>query len=72
MALQALTLLVQHGPARDLDRYRRDVEVRVAPPLCPPAISPADFSHSAELVARAHSSTAAWPAASCPRTLALP
>lgn len=66
MALQGLTLLVQHGLARDLDRYRRDVEIRVAPPLCPLAVSPADFSHSAELIARAHASTAAWLAASCP------
>ncbi len=66
MALQGLTLLVQHGLALDLDRYRHDIEVHVAPPLCPLAVSPADFSHSAELIARAHTSTAAWLAAACP------
>jgi NTE family protein len=66
MALQGLTLLVQHGLAVDLDRYRRDVEVRVAPPLCPLAVSPADFSQSAELIARAHATTTAWMSAGCP------
>jgi NTE family protein len=66
MALQGLTLLVQHGLAVDLDRYRRDVEVRVAPPLCPLAVSPSDFSHSAELIARARATTTAWVSAGCP------
>lgn len=75
VALQGLTLLVQHGLALDVERYHADIEVHVAPPLCPLTVSPADFSHAAELIARAHASTASWLSASCPRdraTLTLP
>lgn len=75
MAVQGLTLLVQHGLALDVDRYRTDVEVHVAPPLCPLAVGPADFSHADELIARGRESTAAWLAAGSPHdtsVLALP
>jgi NTE family protein len=67
MALHGLTLLVQHGLAQDLERYSDHVALHVAPPLCPLAISPADFSHSEELIDRAHESTAAWLADGAPR-----
>ena len=66
MALHGLTLLVQHGLALDVERYGHGTAIHVAPPLCPLDVSPADFSHSEELIARGRASTAAWLAASCP------
>lgn len=34
--------------------------MKVVPPLCPIAISPSDFGHGAELIARARESTERW------------
>jgi NTE family protein len=34
--------------------------LRVIPPLCPPAISATDFTHAAELIDRAHLATFRW------------
>jgi len=60
MALQAITLLVQQRLAADVAHYRDDVDLRVLPALCPLAVSPVDFSHTGELIDRAHASAARW------------
>jgi NTE family protein len=60
MALHAITLLVQQRLAADAAHCWEGVTLRVLPPLCPLAVSPVDFSHSAELINQAHDATAAW------------
>lgn len=64
VALQALTLLVNHRLTLDVERYRD--RVRMVPALCPLDVSPGDFSQSSELISAAYSSTRAWLAAGCP------
>ncbi|TWP47575.1 patatin-like phospholipase family protein [Lentzea tibetensis] len=63
MALQALTLLVNHRLALDVERYADAVTLRVVPTLCPLHTSPADFSQSRELIDRAREQTREWLAA---------
>lgn len=60
MALHGLTLAINHRIAGDIRRYESVAELRVVPPLCPVRISPADFSHAAELISRAEQQTRAW------------
>jgi NTE family protein len=59
-ALHALTLLIEQRLIHDVAHYAGRVDLRVLPPLCPLAISSADFRHGAELVARARRSTGRW------------
>jgi NTE family protein len=59
MALQSITLLVQQRLVADVARYQDTLDPRVLTPLCPLTVSPVDFSHTAELIKRAHAS-AAW------------
>lgn len=68
MALHALSLTVNQRLAVDVEHYEDTVDLRVAPPLCPVPISPADFSQSAELIERAHASTVEWIANWQPRS----
>lgn len=60
MVLHAVTLMIQQRLAQDVDRYRGSIDLRVAPPLCPLQVSPADFSHARELISRAYESTQRW------------
>lgn len=60
MVLQALTLLVEHQLLHEIERYEGTVELHVIPPLCPLAVSPADFSQSGELIGRARASATQW------------
>jgi NTE family protein len=60
MALHGLTVVIQQRLAADYARYRDMADLRVAPPLCPLNVSPADFSHTAALIDRARRSTTAW------------
>lgn len=69
MALHGLTVLMQYRLALDIGRYEPEVDLRVVPPLCPVAVSPADFGHSADLIERARQSTEAWLAAPGPTCL---
>ena len=59
-ALHAITLLVHQRLRQDVEKYQSVADLRVAPPLCPLDVSPVDFSHTAELIERAHASTARW------------
>jgi NTE family protein len=60
MALHTLSLFMQQQLMRDVERYQGEVDLRLIPPLCPLDVSPADFSHSAELIRRGHETTARW------------
>jgi NTE family protein len=60
MALQSITLLVQQRLIADVARYQDTADLRVLPPLCPLTVSPVDFSHTGELIDRAHGSAARW------------
>ncbi|MET8764301.1 patatin-like phospholipase family protein [Lentzea sp. NPDC004782] len=66
VALHALTLLVNHRLALDVERYRDRVELRVVPELCPLQVSPGDFSRARELIDAAYARTREWLAAGCP------
>lgn len=60
MALHAVTLTVNQRLAVDVASLEGTVDLRVIPPLCPIAISPIDFSHSASLIERSHAATREW------------
>lgn len=60
MGMHALTVLVQHRLASDVER---DVAIHVVPPLCPVTIAPTDFSRTGELIDRSFSAASAWIAA---------
>lgn len=59
-ALHALNILIAHQLTDAIRRYRSEVEILVAPPLCPLGVSPYDFNSVATLVERAHESTDEW------------
>lgn len=61
--MHALSLLVIRQLIVDLQRYAQTAQIVVVPPLCPLDVSPYDYSHGAELIARAAASTRAWIAA---------
>ena len=56
MALQALARMVAQRLESEVAAYRDAAEIIVIPPLAPVAVSPADFSHSAELIERGYES----------------
>src|SRR5438045_124834 len=59
-ALHALTLLIARQLISELDGLDPSIDYYVLPPLCPLGGSPYDFSHTAELIARAIKSTDEW------------
>jgi NTE family protein len=65
MALHAMTIALNHRLAVDVAHFEQVVDLRVIRPLCPVAISGADFSHAATLIERSHAATRDWLAA-CP------
>lgn len=60
MVLHALTLLIERQLMHDIARYESELELHVIPPLCPLAVSPADFGRSASLIERAHAAASDW------------
>jgi len=60
MAMHAIVLAISQRIAFDIERYEDRVDLKVVPPLCPLTISPTDFSHGAELIARARTQTERW------------
>jgi NTE family protein len=60
MAVHALSLVFNQKLVESLERCSGNASVKVVPPLCPIAISPIDFGHTAELIARARESTTRW------------
>lgn len=67
MALHALSLTVNQRLAVDIERYESVVDLRVAPPVCPLPVSPADFSRSEELIDAGFATTREWLATWRPR-----
>jgi NTE family protein len=59
-AVHALTLLIEQRLVHDVAAHRDQVEIIVAPPLCPLAVSSMDFRHARSLIGRARTATAAW------------
>jgi NTE family protein len=66
MVLHALSVIQQQRLLADVTAYRDGPRLLVAPPLCPLAVSPADFAHAGELIDRARQSTGRWLAAGTP------
>jgi NTE family protein len=56
MALQALARLVAQRLESEVAAYQNAAEIIVIPPLEPMAVSPADFSHTAELIEHGYES----------------
>lgn len=67
MALHALNLAINQRLAADIARFEESVDLRVIPQPCPIDISPVDFSHSDELIARSDTATREWLAKPRPR-----
>ena len=60
VALTALTLLLHRQLIDEVEGYAGRARLHVAPPLCPLAVSPADFSRADELIERARDATSGW------------
>ena len=60
MAMHAVTLAIQQRLIADVQGFQHQLQLRVAPPLCPLSVSPVDFRHTADLIRRARVSTQAW------------
>lgn len=59
-AAHALTLLLEQRLLVEVAHFSDEVEIIVAPPLCPLSVTAIDFTHADELIARAHTSTHHW------------
>jgi NTE family protein len=60
MALHAVSLAIQRRLISDVAVWQHRCTLRVVPPLCPVSVSPTDFGHTGELMARARRATAQW------------
>jgi NTE family protein len=60
VALQSLTLLIAQRLIHEMSGLGGAVTIKVLPPLCPLAVSAADFGHAAELIARARRASLEW------------
>ncbi len=60
MALHAVTLAIQRRLIEDVAVLQRDHDIRVAPPLCPLAVSPVDFGQARRLIERSREATGRW------------
>ena len=60
MAVHAFSLVLNQKLIESVERCSENAIVKVVPPLCPVTISPIDFGHAAELIARARESTTRW------------
>jgi NTE family protein len=60
LALHAITLMIAWQLMHELERIPKDIQVHLAPTLCPLEVSPHDFSASKELIKRAAQATTQW------------
>lgn len=60
MALHGLNILTVGKLMSAVQRFARDVEISVVPPLCPLAVSPINFGATGELIERAARQTEQW------------
>jgi len=59
-AVHAISLLIEQRLMLDVAAYHDQVDLVVLPPLCPLAVSSADFRHARELITRARRATHGW------------
>ena len=57
MALQALARVVEHRLHMEVAAYAQSADIHLLPSIDGPAVSPADFSHTPELISRAYRMT---------------
>lgn len=60
VAVHALTLLIEQRLIGEVARYAGSATIRVLPPLCPLAVSAADFSQGDQLVERGRLASLEW------------
>ena len=60
VAVHALSLLIEQQLIIEVGRPVPGVEIGLLPPLCPLSVSPADFTHAAELIERGRTDSTAW------------
>ena len=60
VALHALTLLIEQRLMHEIAALQAATTIRLLPPLCPLAVSAADFGHAQELITRARRSSLRW------------
>jgi NTE family protein len=60
IALHSLTLLIAQRLINEVAGLNGAVTIKVLPPLCPLAVSAADFHHAAQLIGRARCSSLEW------------
>lgn len=60
VAMHALTLLIEQRLMHEIAALRGAATIRLLPPLCPLAVSAADFGHAAELIDRARRDSLRW------------
>ena len=58
--LHAVTLLIAWQLMQELEALPHDIQVHMAPALCPLDVSPYDFSAAPRLIERATETTRAW------------
>lgn len=63
LALHTLNLISMGQLVRDIELHAAQASIHVVAPLCPLGVSVFDFSHTAQLLHRAHQQTRAWLAA---------
>ena len=60
VALHSLTLLIAQRLIHEIACLQGAADIKVLPPLCPLAVSAADFRHAAQLIARARRTSLEW------------
>jgi NTE family protein len=59
-AMHALTLLIEQRLVVEVAHLADAARIEVIPPLCPLSVAAVDFTHTAELIARARRATEGW------------
>jgi NTE family protein len=60
VALHSLTLLIAQRLINEVRTLSGTATIKILPPLCPLAVSAADFGHAAQLITRARLSSLDW------------
>ena len=60
VALHSLTLLIEQRLIHEIAAVQSATTIKLLPPLCPLAVSAADFGHAKELITRARRSSLRW------------
>ena len=60
VALHSLTLLIEQRLVHEIAALQAAATIKLLPPLCPLAVSAADFGHAKELITRARRSSLRW------------